>query len=86
MNKDLLDIINSISWFIENNYDIEANQSTPLLGKNSAISSLSVMELVAWCEDTYNIRNLLEDDLFLDSLASVYTLSERILLLKGGNL
>ena len=86
MNEDLLEIINSICNFLDINYGIETNQLTPLLGKNSEISSLIIMELIAWCEDTYGINNLLDDDLFLDSLASVYTLSERILLLKGGNL
>lgn len=78
MNRNLSEVIDAICSFLRNGLEIEADSTTPLSGKNAEISSLSVMTLVAWCEDTYGISDLLEDDLFLDSLESVLTLAEKI--------
>lgn len=71
-------IVVSICEYLKNAFDIDAEASTPLLGTESTIDSLSVMELVAWCEETFMIDQLLEDDLFLDSLSSVEALANAI--------
>ena len=83
MNSITRVIIAEICVFLNNSFNIDADESTCLLGKNSTIDSLSVMELIAWCEDSYNIEYLLEDDLFLESLSTVSTLAEKIVS-KGG--
>ena len=78
-DEKLKSVIDSICNFLDTQLNIEANSSTCLLGKESTIDSLTVIKLVAWCEDAYCIENLLDDDLSLDSLSSVMTLSEKVL-------
>ena len=78
------DVIKEICNFMWSYMGVSANLHTPLLGKNATISSLSVMELVAWCEDEFGITEILEDDLFLDALTSIDTLATRIIE-KGGS-
>lgn len=77
------EIVVNICKFLKIAFNVDANASTCLLGPNSTIDSLSVMELVAWCEETFMIEQLLEDDLFLDSLSSVRALANAIAS-KGG--
>ena len=84
MCEHLPTIVNKICNFIKNDFGIEVDETSALLGKNAILSSLHTMELIAWCEDTFSVDNLLDDDLFLESLESVSCLAKKILE-KGGH-
>lgn len=71
-------IITDICTYIEENFNIKADRGAVLLGQGAILSSLTVMMLVGWCETNYGIRDLLGDDLFLDSLSSVTALAIKI--------
>lgn len=83
MTEEQKIIVEKICDFMKADLGTDADLNTPLLGKDAVLSSLSVMELVAWCEDTFGIDDILEDDLFLDCLTSVDTLARQIIE-KGG--
>jgi acyl carrier protein len=77
-------ILEIVCEYMKNDLKISADKTTVLLGKNALLTSLSVLQLVAWCEEKFDIKNLLEDDLMLESVKSVTSLVNRIIE-KGGN-
>lgn len=79
MNKNKEEIIYRICEFLSEYFQIDATENTALLGADAILDSLSVLELAAWCEDTFQVENLLEDDLTLECLSSVKTLAEEII-------
>lgn len=72
-----------ICGYIRDELKISVDKTTVLLGKNAVMSSLTVLQLVAWCEERFNINNLLADDLMLATIQSVNSLVNRIIE-KGG--
>lgn len=70
--------------YIRGDLKISVDKTTVLLGKKAVMSSLDVLQLVAWCEEKFDINNLLADDLMLESIRSITSLTNRIIE-KGGN-
>ena len=83
MNEIIKKIEDEICLFLETKFGIDVNENSKLIGKESAITSLSVMELIAWVEEKYDIVNILDDDLYLDCLSSIHMLALKIGRLKG---
>lgn len=73
MEKELITVkvCNEINKLLKN--DSIINESSPLLGDHSILDSITAINLVVWCNETYNI-DLLSDDLNLDFLNNIGTL------------
>lgn len=78
--QEILDDVQNILKLIINK-EVNLDISTPLLGANNLIDSLTVMELIAWCNDFYKI-NVLEEDISLECLKTVGSFVDRIYQLK----